>query len=70
MEEEIWTWGRFTIPYDFSGAPTISLPCGLNDEGLPLGIQFVGRHLSEPLLCQVGDAYEKAAGWQTLRPNI
>ena len=70
MEEEIWTWGRFTIPYDFNGAPTISLPCGLNDEGLPLGIQFVGRHLSEPLLCQVGDAYEKAAGWQTLRPNI
>ena len=52
--EEIWTWGRFTIPYYFSGAPTISPPCGLNDEGLPLGIQFGGRRLAEPLLCQGG----------------
>ena len=60
MEEDEWTWGRFTIPYDFSGAPTISLPCGLNGEGLPLSIQFVGRHLAEPLLVQVGHAYEEA----------
>ena len=60
MEEEEWTWGRFTIPYDFSGVPTISLPCGLNGEGLPLSIQFVGRRLTEPLLVQVGHAYEEA----------
>ena len=60
MDEEEWTWGRFTIPYDFSGAPTISLPCGLNSEGLPLSIQFVGRHLTEPTLVQVGHAYEEA----------
>ena len=61
MEEDEWTWGQFTIPYDFSGAPTISAPCGLNGEGLPLSIQFVGRHLTEPLLVQVGHAYEEAA---------
>ena len=60
MDEEEWTWGRFTIPYDFSGAPTISLPAGLNSEGLPLSIQFVGRRLTEPLLVQVGHAYEEA----------
>ena len=60
MDEEEWTWGRFTIPYDFSGAPTISLPCGLNSEGLPLSIQFVGRHLTEPRLVQVGHVYEAA----------
>ncbi len=60
MDEEEWTWGRFTIPFDFSGAPTISLPCGLNSEGLPLSIQFVGRHLTEPTLVQVGHAYEQA----------
>ena len=60
MDEEEWTWGRFTIPADFSGAPTISLPAGLNSEGLPLSIQFVGRHLTEPLLVQVGHAYEEA----------
>ena len=60
MDEDEWTWGRFTIPYDFSGSPTISLPAGLNSEGLPLSIQFVGRHLTEPLLVQVGHAYESA----------
>ena len=69
MGEEEWTWGRFTIPYDFSGAPTISLPCGLNSEGLPLSIQFVGRHLAEPLLVQVGHAYEAATQHQ-LRPAV
>jgi amidase len=50
---------RFTAPFDFSGAPTLSVPCGLNKEGLPLSLQFVGRDLSEPLLCQVGHAFEQ-----------
>ena len=69
MDGEEWTWGRFTIPFDFSGAPTISLPCGLNSEGLPLSIQFVGKHLAEPLLVQIGNAYEAATQHQ-LRPNV
>ncbi|MCE2500332.1 MAG: amidase [Dehalococcoidia bacterium] len=67
MTEDEWTWGRFTIPYDFNGAPTISLPAGLNSEGLPLSIQFVGKHLTEPLLVRIGDAYEKATRYD-LRP--
>ena len=69
MDEEEWTWGRFTIPYDFSGSPTISLPAGLNSEGLPLSIQFIGRHLTEPLLVQVGHAYE-AATQHRLQPPV
>ena len=70
MDEEEWTWGRFSIPYDFSGAPTISLPCGLNGEGLPLSIQFVGRHLAEPLLVQVGHAYEAATQHRLQPPAV
>ena len=69
MGEDEWTWGRFTIPYDFSGAPTISLPAGLNSEGLPLSIQFIGKHLAEPLLVRVGDAYERATQ-HNLRPGV
>jgi amidase len=69
MTEDEWTWGRFTIPYDFNGAPTISLPAGLNREGLPLSIQFVGKHLAEPLLVQIGDAYERATQ-HNLRPDV
>ena len=63
-------WGRFTIPYDFSGAPTISLPCGQNSDGLPLSIQFVGKHLSEPLLVRLGHTFEQSTRWHNLRPNI
>ena len=61
---------RFTVPFDYNGAPTLSVPCGMNSEGLPLSIQFVGKHLSEPLLCQVGHAYESATPWHNLHPDI
>jgi len=68
--QELPDWGRFTVPFDFSGAPTISLPCGQTSSGLPLSIQFVGRHLSEALLCRVGHAFEQATEWHNLRPEI
>jgi amidase len=61
---------RFTVPFDFSGAPTISLPCGLNSEGMPLSLQFVGKHLSEPLLCRIGHAYEQVTEWHNLHPPV
>ena len=61
---------RFTVPFDFNGAPTLSVPCGMNAEGLPLSLQFVGKHLSEPLLCQVGHACEQATRWHTLHPDV
>ena len=69
MDEDDWSWGRFTIPFDFNGAPTISLPCGQDGDGLPLSIQFVGNQLSEPLLCRMGHAFECATGWR-IHPNV
>ena len=59
---------RYTVPYDYSGAPTLSVPCGLNAEGLPLSLQFVGKHLAEPLLCRLGHAYEQTTDWHDLHP--
>ena len=61
---------RYTVPYDYNGAPTISLPCGLSGDGLPLSLQFVGKALSEPLLCRIGHAYEQATDWHNLHPPI
>jgi amidase len=61
---------RFTVPFDFNGAPTISLPCGLNSEGMPLSLQFVGKNLSEPLLCRIGHAYEQVTEWHDLHPPV
>jgi amidase len=61
---------RFTVPFDFSGLPTIALPCGLNDDGLPVSLQFSGHHLSEPLLVGVGDAFERATDHHNLHPPV
>ena len=60
---------RYTAPYDFNGAPTLSVPCGFNGDGLPLSLQFVGKHLAEPLLCRIGHAYEGATDWNTMHPK-
>ena len=61
---------RFTVPFDYNGAPTLSVPCGMNREGLPLSLQFAGKHLSEPLLCRVGHAYEQATEWHRMHPEV
>ena len=61
---------RFTVPFDFNGAPTISVPSGLNSEGMPLSLQFVGKHLSERMLCRIGHAYEQVTDWHSLHPPV
>jgi amidase len=61
---------RFTAPSDFNGAPTLSLPCGLTRDRLPLSLQFVGKPLGEALLCRLGHAYEQATAWHKLQPPV
>jgi amidase len=61
---------RFTVPFDFNGWPSITLPAGLNDEGLPLAVQFVGKSLSEERLFRIGRAYEQATDFVPLRPPL
>ena len=60
---------KFTIPYDFSGTPTLCTPSGFTKDALPVSIQFVGKHLSEPLLCQIGNAYEKVTRYISTHPE-
>jgi len=59
---------RFTAPFDFSGSPTITLPAGIDQAGLPLSLQLVGRHLSEDLLCRAGHAFQQVTDWHTRHP--
>jgi amidase len=65
-----YSWGHFTAPFDFSGQPTLSTPCGVTEDGLPLSLQLVGKHLHEGLLCRVGHAYEQATGFHRIHPRI
>ena len=62
--------GRFTVPTDFAGLPTITLPCGLDVTGMPVSIQFAGHHLSEPVLVGIGDAFEGATDFHNLHPPV
>jgi amidase len=49
----------FTAPFNYSGHPTLVLPAGLSDGGLPQSFQLVGRHLGEPTLFRAGSAFEQ-----------
>ena len=68
-DRDPWS-GRFTVPYDFAGLPTIALPCGLNTDEMPVSLQVAGHHLSEPLLVQIGYAFESASDFHNLHPAI
>jgi aspartyl-tRNA(Asn)/glutamyl-tRNA(Gln) amidotransferase subunit A len=59
----------FTCAMNISGNPAISIPCGLSSEGLPIGVQLVGPHLSETMLFQVADAYQSVTDWHTKHPQ-
>jgi len=60
----------FTAPMDFSGSPTVNLPCGFTDDGLPLSVQLVGRHGEEGTIMQAAYAYEQATEWHTRQPEV
>lgn len=59
---------QFTAPWDFSGSPTLSLPCGFDEAGLPLGFQLIGPQLGEALLLRTGAAFQRATDWHTHDP--
>ena len=61
---------RFTVPTDYAGLPTISLPSGINKKGLPLSIQFIGHFLAEPTLIRIGSAYERFTNFTNLHPPL
>ncbi|MEJ2604953.1 MAG: amidase [Gammaproteobacteria bacterium] len=60
----------FAIPANFSGAPSLTLPCGFTEDGIPLGMQFMGALGSEAMLCRIGHAYELATGWHQRHPDV
>jgi aspartyl-tRNA(Asn)/glutamyl-tRNA(Gln) amidotransferase subunit A len=61
---------RLTRPFNFSGHPACSLPCGLTAAGLPIGMQVVGRPFDEATVFRAADAYQRATDWHTRRPAL
>jgi aspartyl-tRNA(Asn)/glutamyl-tRNA(Gln) amidotransferase subunit A len=59
---------RFTAPFNLTGLPALTLPCGFSAAGLPLGLQIVSRPWGEAALLRAARAYEAAAGWDISGP--
>jgi Asp-tRNA(Asn)/Glu-tRNA(Gln) amidotransferase A subunit family amidase len=55
-------------PANLTGQPSLSIPCGISREGLPIGLQIIGRPFAEATLVTIGTAYEAMAGWYRMRP--
>lgn len=59
---------RNLFPFNVLGLPALSVPCGFDDHGLPIGMQIVGRAFDEETVLRAGHAYQKATDWHTKRP--
>lgn len=60
----------FTIPVNLAGLPGLSLPCGFNSAGLPIGMQLIAKPWEEELMYSVAAAYEGATEWHKRSPTI
>jgi Asp-tRNA(Asn)/Glu-tRNA(Gln) amidotransferase A subunit family amidase len=63
-------WQAFTFPFNLTEQPAASIPCGWSKEGLPIGMQIIGRKFDEKTILQVSKAFEEAKPWQVKRPNL
>jgi len=61
---------RLTNPFNLTGLPALSIPCGLTAEGLPVGLQLVGRLADEATVLHVARVYERSAEWAARHPQI
>ena len=61
---------RCTIPFDLTGSPAMSVPFGWSSDGLPIGVQLVGRHFDETTLLKVGAALESLHAPRRRRPPV
>lgn len=59
-----------TIPVNLAGVPGISVPCGLSQEGLPYGLQIIGKHFDESTVYRVAHAFEQATDHHTKKPQL
>ena len=60
----------FTIPANLAGIPGISIPCGFSKEGLPVGLQIIGKHFDEETILRVAYTYEQHTDWHRRRPQL
>jgi aspartyl-tRNA(Asn)/glutamyl-tRNA(Gln) amidotransferase subunit A len=68
--ESEWAYTPFTFPINMVGQPAASLPCGFSSDGLPIGLQVIGRRGDEATVIAASAAFEQAMPWAGRRPPV
>ncbi|MFX1393459.1 MAG: amidase [Promethearchaeota archaeon] len=63
-------WHPYTFPFNLTGHPAASIPCGWSSDGLPIGMQIVGSRFDELTVLQVSKAFEEIQPWQEKKPQF
>jgi aspartyl-tRNA(Asn)/glutamyl-tRNA(Gln) amidotransferase subunit A len=63
-------WIAFTYQFNMTGQPAATVPVGFTKDGLPIGLQIVGRHLDDATVLRAAAAYEAAAPWKDKWPPM
>lgn len=64
------SWAEFSYPFNMSGNPAASVPCGFTEAGLPVGLQIVGKRTDELSVLRAAAAFESARPWTDKRPGL
>ncbi len=67
---EMYLQDVFTLSMNLAGICGLSLPCGFDEQGLPIGLQLMGPALGEPAVLRVAHAYESATDWHRRKPAL
>ena len=63
-------WTPFTYPFNLTGQPAATVPCGFDRDGLPIGLQIVGRWREDRTVLQAAAAFESAMPWAGVTPLL
>jgi aspartyl-tRNA(Asn)/glutamyl-tRNA(Gln) amidotransferase subunit A len=69
-ESVLAAYWRFTYPYNLTGLPAMSVPCGFDRDGLPVGLQIAARPFDEATVLRIGHAYESSHEWKDRWPDL
>lgn len=69
-DENAFTWIFYTYPFNLTGLPAASIPAGFTDDGLPVGLQIVDRHLMETDILSAASAFEEARPRADKKPPL
>lgn len=63
-------WTGYAYPFNLTGQPAATVPCGFSSDGLPIGLQIVGRHREDQTVLNASAAFEAAQPWAGVRPSV